>query len=89
MSFPARAFPERDFPGRYFPGEDFPGNDTVGNTHARPSTTMPALTYDFHMRQLEEFIEEYKALQKQVRVRSVFNAISVAYKTLFHVIILL
>ena len=79
LSFPAaRAFPGRDFPGRDFPGVDFPGgdipgSDTVVNTHARPMTTntaaaMPALTYDFHMRQLEEFIEEYKGLQKEVTV---------------------
>ena len=35
------------------------------HTSAR-NVAMPALTYDFHMRQLEDFIEEYKVLQKQV-----------------------
>ena len=61
LSFPARAIPGRDFTGR-----DFPGGETV-DTSARKEVGMPALTYDFHMRQLEDFIEEYKVLQKQVR----------------------
>ena len=63
LSFPARAIPGRDFTGR-----DFPGGETVENVHTSArNVAMPALTYDFHMRQLEDFIEEYKVLQKQVR----------------------
>ena len=66
LSFPAaRAIPGRDFTGR-----DFPGGESVESVHtssARKEAGMPALTYDFHMRQLEDFIEEYKVLQKQVR----------------------
>ena len=63
LSFPSRAIPGRDFPVR-----DFPGGNALETSHTSTrKVAMPALTYDFHMRQLEEFIEEYKALQKQVR----------------------
>ena len=63
LSFPARAIPGRDFSGR-----DFTGGEPVENVHTSArNVAMPALTYDFHMRQLEDFIEEYKVLQKQVR----------------------